>query len=111
MIIKFDELEEKKLPAFYGGNGTFLAKMHVDERNKILKGTLPIGCSIGLHQHQPTSEIIFILSGKGKNICDGKEEFLSAGDCHYCPKGSNHTLINDGEEDLIFYAVVPVHKD
>ena len=111
MVIKFDELSEKKLPAFYGGEGEFWAKMYVDEHNKILKGCLAKGHSIGLREHQPTSEIIFILSGKGKNICDGKEEFLSAGDCHYCPKGSNHTLINIGEEDLVFYAVVPMHKE
>ena len=40
-------------------------------------------------------------------IIDGKEEILTEGDCHYCKKGQTHTLINIGEEDLIFYAVVP----
>lgn len=107
MIIKFSEMEEKKLQAFYGGDGALIANMFVDEKNKILRGKLVPGASIGAHKHEPTSEIIFILSGKGKSICDGVEENLSAGDCHYCPKGSEHCLINVGDDDLCFYAVVP----
>ena len=107
MLIKFDDMEKKVLPNFYGGNGALLADMFTDDKVKILRGRLEKGSSIGLHQHVPTSEIIFILSGQGKSICAGKEEWLSAGDCHYCPKGSEHCLVNIGEEDLCFYAVGP----
>lgn len=107
MIIKFDEIKEKELQAFHGGEGALIANMFADEKNKILRGKLVPGASVGVHRHIPSSEIIFILSGKGKSICDGKEELLFAGDCHYCPKGSEHCLINVGEEDLLFYAVVP----
>ena len=35
------------------------------------------------------------------------EEAVAAGDCHYCQKGQHPMLINDGDEDLVFYAVVP----
>lgn len=111
MIIKFDEVKETELKAFYGGDGALVANMFVDEKNKILRGKLVPGASIGLHKHEPSSEIIFIMAGKGKSVCDGKEETLSVGDCHYCPKGSEHCLINTGDEDLCFYAVVPVHKE
>ena len=107
MIIKFDEIKETELKAFYGGDGALIANMYVDEKNKILRGKLVPGASIGLHRHVSTSEIIFILSGEGKSVCDGKEEMLRVGDCHYCPKGSEHCLINVGDEDLCFYAVVP----
>ena len=107
MVIKFNDIEEKELRAFYGGDGALIANMFVDGKNKILRGKLARGASIGLHRHEPTSEIIFIISGKGKAVCDGVEERLLAGDCHYCPKGSEHCLINVGEEDLCFYAVVP----
>ena len=110
MIIKFDEIKETALESFYGGQGALCANMSVDENNKILRGKLVPGASIGLHRHEPSSEIIFILSGKGKAICDGEEEQLFAGDCHYCPKGSQHSLQNCGEEDLLFYAVVPKHE-
>ena len=107
MIIKFNGIEERNLKAFYGGEGALIANMFVDEKNKILRGKLVPGSSIGLHKHDTSSEIIFVYAGKGKMICDGKEELLSAGDCHYCPKGSEHTFLNVGEEDLCFYAVVP----
>jgi mannose-6-phosphate isomerase-like protein (cupin superfamily) len=107
MIIKFDEMQETEYKSFLGGDGALNAKIFNDGQNKILRGRLEKGCSIGLHTHETSAEIIFILSGQGKSICDGKEEILSAGDCHYCPKGSEHCLINTGAEDLLFYAVVP----
>ena len=107
MVIKFDDIKETELKAFCGGDGALIANMYIDDKNKILRGKLVPGASIGVHSHIPSSEIIFILSGKGKSVCNGKDEFLSAGDCHYCPKGNEHCLINIGDEDLCFYAVVP----
>ncbi len=107
MKMTMDCIEERGLPNFNGGEGVFFARMQIDELGKILKGRLPKGASIGEHVHATSSETIFILSGEGTAVCDGAEEKLRAGDCHYCPKGSKHTLRNEGEEDLIFYAVVP----
>ncbi len=107
MKIQWNAVEEKCLPAFNGGEGEFYARMRMDELGKILKGRLKKGCSIGLHTHVSSSETIFILSGEGIAVCDGETERLQTGDCHYCPKGSAHTLRNEKEEDLIFYAVVP----
>ncbi len=106
-MIDFGKIEEKIFENFYGGEKELRGRMFVDDLNKILKGRLVSGASIGLHKHETSSEIIFFLSGSGKVICDGKEEKVSSGDCHYCKKGSEHSLINDGSEDLIFYAVVP----
>ena len=107
MLINLKEMEEKELKAFYGGEGALCAKLYTDGQNKMLRGRLASGSTIGLHTHETSMEVIFILSGQGKSICDGKEEILTAGDCHYCPKGSEHCLINTGAEDLLFYAVVP----
>ena len=107
MIINFNEMEEVELKAFKGGMYALNAKMYTDAYNKILHGRLIPGASVGMHVHDSSAEIIFIVSGQAKSICDGKEEILMAGDCHYCPKGSEHCLINMGTEDLCFYAVVP----
>ena len=107
MLIKFNEMEEKELKAFQGGMYALNAKIYDDGQNKILRGRLLPGASIGLHRHATSSEIIFILAGQGKSICDGKEELLFSGDCHYCPKGSEHCLINTGTTELLFCAVVP----
>lgn len=106
-MIDFNKLEETVIHNFHGGNGDTVAKMFVDDKNKIMKGLLKAGSSIVLHTHETSSEIIFVLSGTGKQIIDGQEEILKAGDCHYCKKGQSHTFINIGNEDLVFYAVVP----
>ena len=62
--------------------------------------TLEPGASIGLHTHQGNSEIIYILSGTGKVLYDGAYETLVPGACHYCPEGHEHSLINDGKDEL-----------
>ena len=62
---------------------------------------------IGLHTHDTSSEIIYILNGTGKVLYDGEYESVSEGLCHYCPKGHSHSLINDSKSNLVFFAVVP----
>lgn len=109
MKIDFAHMEEKSLPNFKGGEGTFTPKMYTDEHNKIMRGRLAPGCSIGMHSHDTSSETIFILSGAGKVLENGGETPVAAGDCLYCPLGGSHSLVNCGDEDLIFYAVVPEH--
>ena len=108
MLIEFDKMEEQTIPHFQGGEGAFLTKMRVDELGKILRGRLEPGSTIGLHTHDTSSEIIYILAGKGKVLYDGEYEPLSAGSCHYCPKGHSHSLINDSDALLEFFAVVSV---
>lgn len=107
MILDFSEMQETVIPQFYGGEKEIRAKMQVDSANKILYGTLPPGGSIGLHTHETSSEIIYVISGTGKVLYDGEYEPVRAGLCHYCPKGHSHSLINDSSQDLVFFAVVP----
>jgi quercetin dioxygenase-like cupin family protein len=73
-------------------------------------GRLESGASIGVHTHEGNSETIFIIKGKGKVYYDGTYETVTAGQCHYCPMGHEHSLINDSDSDLVFYAVVPQHE-
>lgn len=108
MKLQFETMPETVLENFCGGEKELRAHMYIDQNGKILRGRLAAGASIGLHTHETSSEIIYYLSGNGKVICDGKEERVTAGNCHYCPKGSAHTMINDGEDDLVFFAVVPL---
>ena len=115
MKIEMNQLPIKTLPHFNGGEKEFLAAMFVDDHNKILRGRLVPGASIGYHCHATSSEIIYILSGMGCVYVNGQDngienavcERLAPEDCHYCPKGYFHSLVNDGTEDLIFFAVVP----
>lgn len=106
-MLDFKNIEETVMPNFKGGEGEMIARMFFDGKNRIMKCKLPIGSTVGLHRHETSSEIIFIISGHGKAILDGKEEILTDDCCHYCKKGQEHTLINIGDCDLVFYAVVP----
>ena len=107
MLLDFPVTEETILPNFKGGEKEYAAKMFFDGKNRIMCGRLIPGASIGTHTHETSSEIIFILSGTASVVCDGKPETLTAGQCHYCPKGSTHTMKNNGPDELTFFAVVP----
>jgi len=107
MTIDYKQEEFTVLPNFKGGEKEMHAKMFFDGRNRIMHSKLVPGASIGLHRHETSSEIMFFIAGTGKAIIDGVEERVAPDMCHYCPKGCEHTLINDGTEELEFYAVVP----
>lgn len=106
MVIAFGEMEEKVLPKFKGGERQYNVKMFTEGDNKIMQGRLVPGSSIGLHKHEADCEVIFITSGSGKVLDDGEERKVCTGMALFCPKGHSHTLINDGEADLCFYAAV-----
>ena len=107
MILDLPNIPEQAMPNFKGGEGTAWVRMFFDGQNRIMLGRLPAGASIGMHTHDTNSEIIYFLSGKGSVLYDGERFEVEAGQCHYCPKGHSHSLINNGDEDLVFFAVVP----
>ena len=114
MIIDFNKMDVTVLPNFKGGEKEFAANMFFDGTNRVFKGKLVPGASIGMHTHDDSCEVIFVLEGNGTIVeknPEAAEETISpvkAGDCLYCPKGCSHSLRNTAEEgDLVFYAVVP----
>lgn len=106
MLINFHTMQEMTLPGMNHGTGTMSAKLYMDEQGKIIPCSIHAGGSIGLHKHETSDDINYVLSGTGKALCDGKEEALSAGTCHICKKGSEHSIINTGSEDLVLLTVV-----
>ena len=107
MIIKFENIEPTVMKNFYGGEKELSALMFLDDMNRIMKATLVPGASIGFHKHETSSEILLILSGSGKVVYEDHESFINEGECHYCKKGVSHSLVNTGDKDLVFFAVVP----
>jgi mannose-6-phosphate isomerase-like protein (cupin superfamily) len=53
---------------------------------------------------------MYFLEGEATVLTDAGEEKLLPGQVHYCPMGHSHSLINRGDCDLKFLAVVPVHQ-
>ena len=114
MIIDFSKMDVTVLLNFKGGEKEFAANMFFDGTNRIFKGILVPGATIGMHTHDDSCEVIFILSGHGTIVekePGAEAETMSPvapGDCLYCPKGHSHSLQNTSQEgDLVFYAVVP----
>ena len=82
MRIVFDDIKESLAPNFKGGEKSFASRAYSDGKNKMMKGRLVPGASIGLHRHEGNCEMIYVLEGSGKMLYDGGEERLSAGDFH-----------------------------
>ena len=106
MYIDFNEMQEMRVPGINGGTGDMTVKMYTDAYGKIIPCHIHAGGSIGLHKHETSIDMNYVISGSGKAICDGKEEILKAGVCHICLGGSEHSIINTGDEDLILLTVV-----
>lgn len=107
MIIDFLNMEEKPTPEFKGGIGITNLRKFENELGKIIMGRLEPGATIGLHTHEGDSEVIYIISGNADFLYDDGTESVGPGGCHYCPKGHSHSMINNGKEDIVFFAVVP----
>ncbi len=106
MLVDFSEINKVAIFNLNGGEGIVSAKMFMEGKNKIMESRLPVGTSIGLHRHTESSEFNYVIKGFGKAVCDSKEEILKRGVCQYCPKGSSHSIINIGDEDLVLFTVV-----
>ena len=106
MLINFKEITEMTVPGMNGGTGEMSARMYMSDAGKIIPCRIHAGGSIGLHRHETSDDINYIISGTGKAICDGQEETLTAGTCHVCKKGLEHSIVNTGKEDLVILTVV-----
>lgn len=108
MVIDINNIKEIKNEHFKDGEGIYRVKTFDDGVNKIMKGRLKKGCSIGFHKHSGNCEIIYVLEGSGI-LTDDEESpvIIHSGQVAYCPEGHCHSLKNEAEGDLIFFAVVP----
>ena len=106
MLINFNDIKEITVPGMNNGSGTMSAKMYMDVHGKIIPCSIHPGGSIGMHRHETSDDINYIISGTGKAVCDGKEEILIPGTCQICKKGSEHNIANTGNEDLVKLTIV-----
>ena len=106
MIIDFSNIKEQALPHATGGDKDYIANMHADDRVTIIQGRLSPGERLGMLTHADDTEIIFLTKGNSTVVYDGQVLQLTEGECHYCPKGHTHSLVNNSNSDIEFYAVV-----
>lgn len=106
MLIDFNTISPMTIPGMNNGTGTMTAQMYHDDFYRIIPTVIHPGGSIGVHRQESGDDLNYILSGTGKAICDGLVEELKPGVMHICPKGSEHSIINTGEGDLVMLTVV-----
>jgi len=71
MRIDFNKLPERMVPGLNGGTGEMSAKMYMDDSGKIIPCRIHAGGSIGIHSHTTSDDINYVISGKGRAVCDG----------------------------------------
>jgi quercetin dioxygenase-like cupin family protein len=62
--------------------------------------TIPAGTQFGVHIHDGSEEMYFILKGRGVALLDSEEHPVGPGDFLMLRNGGAHGLRNDGPEDI-----------
>ena len=106
MRIDFNDIDSMTFPGMNNGTGMMSARMYNDDSYRIIPTAIHSGGSIGNHKQESGDDMNYIISGTGKAFCDGVEEDLRPGVMHICPKGSEHSIVNTGEEDLVMLTIV-----
>lgn len=104
--IDFNQKDPVTIPGMNGGAGAMTARMHDGERYRIIPTRIHPGGSIGPHVQESGDDLNYVMSGRGRAVCDGEEEELAPGVMHVCPQGSTHGIENTGDEDLVMLTIV-----
>ena len=105
-------METQRIENMRGGNGHVLITHILDKQQlndkcrMYAQVTLEPGCSIGYHEHTKESETYYILSGEGSYDDNGTKRMVKAGDVTYTPDGMGHGIANEGNENLVFMALI-----
>lgn len=99
--------------ALHGGRGSMRVQWHFfgESRLPVAVQTweLPPGASEGMHRHdpveEPLDELYVVLAGSGRMQVDDAVHDLVAGDAVLATAGTDHDLVNTGE-DLLRVLVV-----
>lgn len=68
MLIDFDMLKEITIPNLNGGRGSVSAKMSPFSGGKVMTAKIPVGAGIGMHGHDTSVDINYVISGTGRAL-------------------------------------------
>lgn len=63
---------------------------------------LPPGGQTPYHYHAKRESILIVVSGKGKELVDGKKVPIEANDILFIPAKQKHGIVNDGGREFRF---------
>lgn len=115
MIKPFDKLRVSVTENAKGGQGAFI-NYHIMEKDELYgKGRyyalcrLAPSCSVGLHTHSGEMEICHFVSGTGMVKTRDTAIAVHPGDTNVVEDGEEHEVINTGDEDLVYTALILYH--
>ncbi len=86
-------------------NNFFRKVLYTGKHSQLVVMTLKPGEDIGMEVHDHVDQFIRIEEGKGKAILNGQEFEVEDDFAFIIPAGTEHNLVNTGEEDLKLYTV------
>jgi mannose-6-phosphate isomerase-like protein (cupin superfamily) len=98
-------------PEFIAGDGSILRELlHPDKQDLALRYSLahaiiPVG-KTSIPHSLTTSEVYYIIQGKGEMNIDGETALVEPGDAIYIPPSARQFIHNCGDEPLIFICLV-----
>jgi mannose-6-phosphate isomerase-like protein (cupin superfamily) len=104
-------VDMKDCAEFVAGDHTILrevlhpAKMDVQVRYSLAHAIVQVG-EVSTAHRLATSEVYYILLGRGLMHIDGEEVEVGPGQTVYIPPGAVQYIRNVGEEDLAFLCIV-----
>ena len=78
----------------------------VTSRYSLAHAIVPAGEATSPHRLKTSSEVYYILSGRGMMHIDDEEAEIGAGQLVYIPPGAIQWFLNTGDDDLVFLAIV-----
>jgi mannose-6-phosphate isomerase-like protein (cupin superfamily) len=65
------------------------------------------------HSHEDSEQVYVIVRGNGRMRVAGDEESVSEGDLVFIPPATDHGILNDGDETLVYVSAMspPVSMD
>ena len=108
MVFDFKDIENKRVDHMRDGEGrVFTKRADVEGLGGIIVNTIPPGCSIGLHQHTTNYEVCYVINGRAFEVTPEGKALLVPGMAAYCPNQDSHSLVNEFDEDFVFFGVLP----
>jgi mannose-6-phosphate isomerase-like protein (cupin superfamily) len=98
-------------PEFIAGDSTILRellhpeKQEINLRYSLAHAILPVGETSQPHS-LTTSEVYYILSGRGEMHIDNEVCAIASGDTVYIPPDAKQFLKNIGDEPIVFICIV-----
>jgi mannose-6-phosphate isomerase-like protein (cupin superfamily) len=98
-------------PEFIAGDSTILRellhpdKQEINLRYSLAHAILPVGETSQSHS-LTTSEVYYILSGRGEMYIDEEIREIESGDAVYIPPDAKQFLRNVGDEPIVFICIV-----